>query len=113
MGNFKWVATRSVGKQNINRVLPTIDHAPSKRPTPRSALLPGIIFFPPSEDHSFIPLSSFCSTVKYIFCQTGPICAVKGFSRWTVFREKIEIHESSGALAEKKSHWTARMQVML
>lgn len=47
MGNFKWVATRSVGKQNINRVLATIDHAPSKRPTPRSALLPGIIFFPP------------------------------------------------------------------
>lgn len=46
MGNFKWVAARSVGKQNINRVLPTIDHTPSKRPTPHSALLPGVRFFP-------------------------------------------------------------------
>lgn len=36
MGNFKRVAPRSVGKQNINRVLPTMDHAPVWKTRPLS-----------------------------------------------------------------------------
>lgn len=101
MGNFKWVATRSVGKQNINRVLATIDHAPSKRPTPRSALLPGIIFFPLWRPFLYSS-KLFLLNSQVNFCQIGPICPVKGFSTWTISREKIEIHESSRASALKK-----------
>lgn len=54
MGNFKRVAQRSVGKQNINRALPTIDHAPSKRASPQSALLPRMIFFLSFKDRLFL-----------------------------------------------------------